>query len=178
MKIVEKGSHRPRRPTSAEVAAARGKTVPDLIAPGLRVLFCGINPSLCSAAVGHHFARHGNRFWPALQAGGFTGRVLLPSEGSELLAFGYGIVNTPPRLKSCGFWANPPSGEFSAQGPVPTLERPEGRSWFSLFVLVDVFRGSLPPSTCNTKFPKSRTGGTSNGLVGALGAKPAIVAPG
>jgi len=97
MKSVEKGSDRPRRPTAAEVAAARGKTVPDLIAPGLRVLFCGINPSLYSAAVGHHFARPGNRFWPALQAGGFTGRVLLPSEGSELLALGYGIVNLVDR---------------------------------------------------------------------------------
>ncbi|MBV8557658.1 MAG: G/U mismatch-specific DNA glycosylase [Planctomycetaceae bacterium] len=97
MKSVEKGSDRPRRPTAAEVAAARGKTVPDLIAPGLRVLFCGINPSLYSAAVGHHFARPGNRFWPALQAGGFTGRVLLPSEGGELLTLGYGIVNLVDR---------------------------------------------------------------------------------
>ena len=96
MKIIANDSD-PRRPTAAEVAAARGETVPDLIAPGLRVLFCGINPSLYSAAVGHHFARPGNRFWPALHAGGFTGRVLLPSEGRELLTLGYGIVNIVDR---------------------------------------------------------------------------------
>jgi double-stranded uracil-DNA glycosylase len=67
--------------------------VRDVAAPGLRVLFCGINPGLYSAAVGHHFARPGNRFWKALHAGGFTGRVLAPSEGAVLLASGVGITN-------------------------------------------------------------------------------------
>src|SRR3954451_12448377 len=81
------------RPTQAEIAAARGKTVPDLIAKDLRVLFCGINPSLYSAAVGHHFARPGNRFWPALHLAGFSDRLLHPSEGDELLRRGYGITN-------------------------------------------------------------------------------------
>jgi TDG/mug DNA glycosylase family protein len=88
---------RPWKPTRAEIAAAHGGTVPDLLAPGLRVLFVGINPSLYSAAVGHHFARPGNRFWPALHAGGFTSRVLLPSEGKELLATGYGVTNLVDR---------------------------------------------------------------------------------
>jgi TDG/mug DNA glycosylase family protein len=83
----------PRRPTRVEVAAAYGKSVPDLVAAGLRVLFCGINPSLYSAAVGHHFARPGNRFWPALFAAGFTDRLLHPSEGNLLLEAGYGISN-------------------------------------------------------------------------------------
>ncbi len=83
----------PKKPTPAEIAAARGKTVPDLIAPGLKILFVGINPSLYSAAVGHHFARPGNRFWPALHAAGFTDRLLHPSEGRLLLARGYGITN-------------------------------------------------------------------------------------
>jgi TDG/mug DNA glycosylase family protein len=81
------------KPTRAEVAAARGKTVTDIIAPGLKVLFVGINPSLYSAAVGHHFARPGNRFWPALCAAGFTDRLLHPSEGRLLLECGYGITN-------------------------------------------------------------------------------------
>jgi TDG/mug DNA glycosylase family protein len=81
------------RPTRAEIAAARGRTVPDIIAPGLKVLFVGINPSLYSAAVGHHFARPGNRFWPTLHAAGFTDRLLHPSEGRLLLARGYGISN-------------------------------------------------------------------------------------
>jgi TDG/mug DNA glycosylase family protein len=56
------------RPSKAQIAAACGRTLPDVIGPGLRVLYCGINPSLYSAAVGHHFARPGNRFWPALHA--------------------------------------------------------------------------------------------------------------
>src|SRR4051794_2217082 len=76
--------------------------------------------------------------------------------------------NTPPRLKPCGFWASPPSGELGAQGPVPSLERPEGRSWVPLFLLVEVLRRGLPTATGNTEFPKSRTGGASNGLVGTL----------
>src|SRR5215212_4541815 len=81
------------RPTRAELEAAVHRRVPDLIAPGLRVLFCGINPGLYSAATGHHFARPGNRFWPALHASGFTPRLLHPSEERELLALGYGITN-------------------------------------------------------------------------------------
>ena len=87
----------PQRPTRVEVLAAVGKKVPDLIAPGLRVLFCGINPGLYSAATRHHFARPGNRFWPVLQAAGFTTRVLKPWEERELLAWGYGITNLVPR---------------------------------------------------------------------------------
>jgi double-stranded uracil-DNA glycosylase len=74
-----------------------GKRVSDVIAPGLRVLFCGINPSLYSAAVGHHFARPGNRFWPTLHAAGFTERVLSPFEDAELLARGYGVTNVVER---------------------------------------------------------------------------------
>ena len=61
--------------------------------PGLRVLFVGINPSLRSAAVGHHFARLGNRFWPTLYAAGFTPRLLAPSEDGLLPTFGLGVVN-------------------------------------------------------------------------------------
>ncbi|HEX6106971.1 MAG TPA: uracil-DNA glycosylase family protein, partial [Gemmatimonadales bacterium] len=68
------------RPTKAEVAAAAGRTVPDLIAPGLDVLFCGIIPGLYSGATGHHFARPGNRFWAALHAAGFTDRLVRPWE--------------------------------------------------------------------------------------------------
>jgi TDG/mug DNA glycosylase family protein len=81
------------RPSPAEVAAAHGRPVPDLIAPGLDVLFCGINPSLYSAAVGHHFARPGNRFWKALHLSGFTPRLLAPHEGGELLGHGLGVTN-------------------------------------------------------------------------------------
>jgi double-stranded uracil-DNA glycosylase len=71
--------------------------VPDVVAPCLRVLFCGINPGLYSGAVGHHFARPGNRFWKALHQGGFTDRLLSPFEVPEMLARGLGITNICPR---------------------------------------------------------------------------------
>lgn len=84
---------KPWKPTREQLLAARDKTVRDVIAPDLRVLFCGINPGLYTAAVGHHFARPGNRFWPALHAGGFTDTVLSPFNERELLKSGYGITN-------------------------------------------------------------------------------------
>ena len=88
---------KPWKPTKEQLLAATEKTVRDVIARDLRVLFAGINPGLYTAAVGHHFARPGNRFWPALYAGGFTDRLLSPFEERELLASGYGITNVVPR---------------------------------------------------------------------------------
>jgi TDG/mug DNA glycosylase family protein len=85
------------KPTPAELAAASGRTIPDIVGTDLRVLFSGINPSLYSAATGHHFARPGNRFWPALHASGFTPRLLHPSEQSILPEFGLGITNVVAR---------------------------------------------------------------------------------
>lgn len=85
------------RPTREEIEAAEGKTVDDVIAPNLKVLFCGINPGLYSGAVGHHFAWPGNRFWPALHRAGFTERRLSPYEERELLERGYGITNLVER---------------------------------------------------------------------------------
>lgn len=87
----------PWKPTKEQLRAAVNKTVPDVIAPDLHVLFCGINPGLYTAAVGHHFARPGNRFWPALYAGGFTNRILSPFDERELLKSGYGITNVVRR---------------------------------------------------------------------------------
>jgi TDG/mug DNA glycosylase family protein len=81
------------QPTRAQIAAAVGSRVPDLIAPELAVLFCGINPGLYSGATGHHFARPGNRFWPALQGAGFTDRLVHPWEERRLLEYGLGITN-------------------------------------------------------------------------------------
>jgi len=81
------------KPTKAQLLAAYGKRVPDVIAPRLKVLFVGINPGLYSGAVGHHFARPGNRFWPALHKAGFTERQLSSFEERELLKHGYGITN-------------------------------------------------------------------------------------
>src|SRR2546423_11518120 len=85
------------RPTREQLAAARDLTVPDLIGPRLRVLFVGINPGLYTAAIGHHFGRPGNRFWPALHAGGFTPRVFSPFESIRLLELNLGITNLVKR---------------------------------------------------------------------------------
>ncbi|MFI5607587.1 G/U mismatch-specific DNA glycosylase [Amycolatopsis sp. NPDC051903] len=87
----------PIRPTKDQLAAAPDKTIPDVLKPGLDVLFCGINPGLYSGALGLHFARPGNRFWPALHAAGFTPRLLDPSEQHELLDLGLGITNVVAR---------------------------------------------------------------------------------
>ncbi|MCF3179205.1 G/U mismatch-specific DNA glycosylase [Streptomyces polychromogenes] len=83
--------------TPEELEAARDRVLPDVVAGGLRVLFCGINPGLLSAATGHHFARPGNRFWPVLHLSGFTPRLLAPAEQRELLGYRLGITNVVAR---------------------------------------------------------------------------------
>ena len=90
---VRRGGNRRRR----DLQLARRRTIRDVIAPGLDVLFCGINPGLYSGATGHHFARPGNRFWPALFASGFTPRLFSASEGRQLLPLGCGITNLVAR---------------------------------------------------------------------------------
>lgn len=85
------------RPSKQDLEAAREKILPDVLAPGLLVLFCGINPGLYSAAVGHHFARPGNRFWPALYAAGITPRVLRPQENVSLLESRCGLTDIVAR---------------------------------------------------------------------------------
>jgi double-stranded uracil-DNA glycosylase len=69
----------------------------DVTGDGLSVLFCGINPSLMSAATGHHFARPGNRFWPVLRLAGFTPGLLRPEEQGRLPSYGLGITNVVAR---------------------------------------------------------------------------------
>jgi TDG/mug DNA glycosylase family protein len=86
--------------TPAQLQAAAGNVIPDVIAPGLRVLFCGINPGLWSAATGHHFARPGNRFWPALHGAGFTPELLTPADQDRLPGYGLGITNLAPRASA------------------------------------------------------------------------------
>ncbi len=87
----------PWKPTKAQLLAAHNKLVPDLAAKNLLVLFAGINPGLYTAAIGHHFGRPGNRFWPALHAGGFTPRLFSPFEESLLLDLKVGITNIVER---------------------------------------------------------------------------------
>jgi double-stranded uracil-DNA glycosylase len=107
------------KPTKEQIAAAAGKTLPDVIAPALDVLFCGINPGLYTAAVGHHFGRPGNRFWPVLHRAGFTPRLFDPSEQRALLPLGYGITNLVARATTA-------ADELTAEelvGGARTLER-------------------------------------------------------
>ena len=95
--VASRADEPPRRPTREELEAARGQAIPDLIAPRLRVLFCGINPGLYSAATGLHVARPGNRFWRALYDGGLTPALLQPWQQQALLAAGLGITNLVAR---------------------------------------------------------------------------------
>jgi double-stranded uracil-DNA glycosylase len=90
------------KPTARDIAEAPHRRLRDLIAPDLKVLFVGINPGIYTAAIRRHFGRPGNRFWPALFAGGFTPRVFSPFENLELLKLGYGITNivTRPTLRA------------------------------------------------------------------------------
>src|SRR5919109_594380 len=87
----------PWKPTKAQLLAAYNKGVPDVIAEDLIVLFAGINPGLYTAAIGRHFGRPGNRFWPALHGGGFTPRLFSPFESSLLLDLNFGITNIVAR---------------------------------------------------------------------------------
>lgn len=87
----------PWKPTKEQLTAAADKTVADVIAPDLRVLFSGINPGLYTAAIGHHFGRPGNRFWKVLHLAGFTPEQFSPFEEHRLLEHGIGVTNVVPR---------------------------------------------------------------------------------
>jgi double-stranded uracil-DNA glycosylase len=108
----------PWRPTRAQVLEAAGRTIPDVLAPGLRVVFCGINPGLYSGAVGHHFARPGNRFWTALHGAGFTDRVAVVGIGAYRTAFQRPRARIGPQERSLAgalLWVLPnPSGRTTA----------------------------------------------------------------
>lgn len=112
-----------RKPTPDEIQLAYGSTLPDVIAPGLRMLFCGINPGLYSAAVGHNFARPGNRFWPTLSAAGITPRLLAPDEEGELLSWGVGITNIVNRATATAAELTPEELRDGSKRLVKKVER-------------------------------------------------------
>lgn len=123
-----------RPPSRVELQAAYGATVPDLVAPDLAVLLCGINPSLWSGAVGHHFARPANRLWITLHLAGFTRRRLHPSETGELLAAGIGITNLVTRATARADELGP--GELRAgTGPLLALVERERPQWVAFLGL-------------------------------------------
>ncbi len=104
----------PPKPSKAELILAVHKTVSDLVRADLRVLFCGINPGLYTAATGHHFARPGNRFWPALYGARFTSRLLYPWEERELLDARLGITNVVARTTATAAELN--ADDYAAGG--------------------------------------------------------------
>lgn len=131
----------PWKPNKEQLAAAHGKKVPDIVAPALAVLFCGINPGLYSGAVGHHFARPGNRFWPALHQAGFTERLLSPFEERRLLDDGLGVTNLVDR-------ATGSAAELSHQELIAGKRRLERKvrryrpAWIA-FLGIDAYRIAL-----------------------------------
>jgi TDG/mug DNA glycosylase family protein len=137
------------KPTKEEILAAAGKSVRDVIAPGLRVLFCGINPGLYTAAVGCHFARPGNRFWPALHRAGFTRRQLSPFEERELLQSGYGITNVVARATAAAAELSPE--EFVRGGRVLRAKLRKYRPRFVAVLGVGAYRTAFDR-------PKARLG--------------------
>jgi double-stranded uracil-DNA glycosylase len=108
------------RPTKDALRAAAGRTLPDVIAVDLQVLFCGINPGLYSGATGYHFARPGNRFWPTLHRAGFTDRLFSPAEGRKLPELGLGLTNLVDR-------ATARADELSADELVQGADRLEAK---------------------------------------------------
>jgi len=144
-------------PTPTELDAARDRTIPDVAAPGLRVLFAGINPGLYSAATGYHFARPGNRFWPVLCAAGFTDRVLRPEEQGQLLPLGLGITNVVARATASAGELSP--AEIRAGGRVLTakVERLAPR-WIAI-VGITVYRTAFDRPGATTGRQEQTLGG-------------------
>ena len=148
----------PGRPTRADLAAAYGREIPDLVGPGLRVLLVGINPSLWSGWSGHHFGRPSNRLWPTLHQAGLTPRLLQPDDQDELLAAGIGITNLVNR-------ATARADELSAdeiRDGVPRLRAAVAR-WRPPYVAV------LGVTAYRTAFgrPKARVGPQAETVDGA-----------
>jgi len=149
----------PPKPTKEELLAANGRIVPDVIAPDLRVLFCGINPGLYTAATGYHFARPGNRFWPALYASGFTNRLLAPFEELELLESGYGITNVVGRATATA--AELSAAEFVEGGKILERKMLRYKPKFLAILGIGAYRTAFNQ-------PKARLGRQSESIGGSL----------
>jgi TDG/mug DNA glycosylase family protein len=147
-----------RRPSPADLIAARDKTIPDVVATGLRVLFAGINPGLYSAATGYHFARPGNRFWPALHAAGFTDRVLRPEEQQQLLPLGLGITNVVARATARADELTPAEIRAGARVLTAKVERLAPR-WLAV-VGITVYRTAFDRPGATTGRQELTLGGT------------------
>jgi double-stranded uracil-DNA glycosylase len=146
------------KPSKQEIQEAFGKPIHDVIAPGLKVLFCGINPGLYSGATGHHFARPGNRFWTTLYAAGFTDRVYSPFEDAALLKLGYGITNFVNRSTAT---ADQLSKEELIEGGRRLVEKVERFQPYCLAVVgVGAYRTAFQRSKAQIGRQEDRIGGT------------------
>ncbi|MBZ9642474.1 MULTISPECIES: G/U mismatch-specific DNA glycosylase [unclassified Streptomyces] len=144
--------------TAEELEAARDRLVPDVVADGLRVLFCGINPGLMTAATGHHFARPGNRFWPVLHLSGFTPRLLKPSEQGELLSYGLGITNVVARATARADELS--AEEYREGGRLLSLKVARLRPRWLAVVGVTAYRAAFDDRTAQVG-PQARTIGNT-----------------
>lgn len=152
-------SNGPTRPSRAELEAARALTVPDVIAPDLQVLFCGINPGLYTAAIGHHFGRPGNRFWPALHRSGFTPRLLAPWEEAELIRLGMGVTNLVARTTAVASELSP--AELRAGGKALAGKLAEYRPRWLAVLGVTAYRTAFGGSSPVVLGPQPPLGASS-----------------
>jgi TDG/mug DNA glycosylase family protein len=131
----------PARRGAAPAAAGAESAVPDVLGPGLRVVFCGINPGFVSAAAAAHFANPRNDFWRLLHAAGFTSRLYEPVEQFEVLREGIGLTNAAPRTTRG-------SGDLRSADFAGAAERLEslatelGPQWIA-FVGKEAYRGAF-----------------------------------
>ncbi len=146
------------RPTPADLRAARNKRVPDVIAARLKILFVGINPGLYSAAVRHHFARPGNRFWPALQRASLTPRLFSPDEEHELLKYGLGITNIVNRATAAASELS--KAELAAGGRRLAVKAARLQPHIVAFLGIDAYRTAFGVKRVNIGPQAETIGGT------------------
>jgi len=146
------------KPSKEDLRDATNRTTEDLIDYNIKVLFCGINPGIWSGATGFHFAKPGNRFWKALHFGGFSDRVLHPSEEHELLENGYGITSFCKRTTAR---ADELSNEEIVQGGKNLVKKIEKFKPQMLAVLgIGVYRTAFNQSKAKLGLQDTKIGNT------------------
>lgn len=146
-------------PSPEALKAAEGRTIRDVLAPGLDVVFCGINPGLYSGVVGHHFARPGNRFWTTLHAAGFTDRLLRPHEERALLRYGYGLTNIVSRATAAAADLGPE--ELAEGGAALEAKIHRDRPRYLAVLGIGAYRTAWRRSTASPGLQAERVGDTA-----------------